>query len=59
MNIAKLIDQTFLKKGATEEEIKKVCEETKKYGFRGLCVFRNIRNWQKNILKIRILSLRL
>jgi len=37
-NVAKIIDQTFLKEGASEEEIKKVCEETKKYDFRGLCV---------------------
>ena len=38
INIAKIIDQTFLKKGASEEKIKEVCEETKKYGFRGFCV---------------------
>ncbi len=38
-DVVKFIDQTFLKKDATEEEIKKVCEEAKKYGFRGLCVF--------------------
>src|SRR4030042_2043567 len=38
-NTAKLIDQTFLKKGAAEEELKKVCQETKEYGFRGLCVY--------------------
>ncbi len=38
MNISKLIDQTFLKKGASKEKIKEICEETKKYGFRGLCV---------------------
>ncbi|MBL7142086.1 MAG: deoxyribose-phosphate aldolase [Candidatus Pacebacteria bacterium] len=38
-NTAKLIDQTFLKKGALEQEIKKVCQETREYGFRGLCVY--------------------
>lgn len=38
-NTAKLIDQTFLKKGALEQEIKKVCQETKEYGFRGFCVY--------------------
>lgn len=38
-NIAKLIDQTFLKKGASDEEIKKICEETKQYNFRALCIF--------------------
>ena len=37
--IARIIDQTYLKKGASDEEIKNVCEETKQYGFRGLCVF--------------------
>jgi deoxyribose-phosphate aldolase len=37
--IAKKIDQTFLKKDASEQEIEKVCQETKEYDFRGLCVF--------------------
>lgn len=39
MDIAKLIDQTFLKKEASDEKIKKICQETKEYGFRGLCLF--------------------
>lgn len=39
MEIAKIIDQTFLKKEATEEEVKKVAQEAKEYGFRGFCVF--------------------
>jgi len=39
MNIVKVIDQTYLKAGASEEEIKKICEETKQYGFRGFCIF--------------------
>lgn len=38
MNIAKLIDQTNIKKNATAKEIKKTCSEAKKYGFRGVCV---------------------
>ena len=38
-NIASVIDQTFLKKDASEQELKQVCQETKKYHFRGLCVF--------------------
>jgi len=50
MNIAKTIDQTFLKKGANEEEIKKVCEETKKYGFRGLCIFPEYTKLVKELL---------
>ena len=37
-NVAKIIDQTYLKAGADEDEMKKVCEETKQYGFRGLCI---------------------
>jgi len=51
MNIAKLIDQTFLKEDAKDEEIKKVCEETKQYGFRGLCVFPMHTKLAKEILK--------
>lgn len=39
MNLAKIIDQTFLKKEASVEELKRVCREAKEYGFRGLCVF--------------------
>jgi deoxyribose-phosphate aldolase len=38
-NVSKIIDQTFLKKGATEEEIKRIAKEAKEYGFRGFCVF--------------------
>ncbi len=37
-NVTKLVDQTFLKEGAGEEEIRKVAEEAKKYGFRSVCV---------------------
>ncbi|MGB9780781.1 deoxyribose-phosphate aldolase [Caldanaerobacter sp.] len=38
MNIAKMIDHTLLKPNATEEEIKKVCEEAKEYGFASVCI---------------------
>ena len=51
MNVAKIIDQTFLKKEATDEEIKKVCEETKKYNFRGLCVLPEHTKLAKELLK--------
>jgi len=51
MNYTKLIDQTFLKKGAKEEEIKEVCEETRKYGFRALCVYPEHTKWAKEFLK--------
>ncbi|MDD5145026.1 MAG: deoxyribose-phosphate aldolase [Candidatus Pacebacteria bacterium] len=51
MEIAKLIDQTFLKKGATKDEVRNVAEESKKYGFRGLCVFPEHTKIVKDILK--------
>ena len=51
MNIAKIIDQTYLKKEAGEEEIKKVAEETKSYNFRGLCIFPEHTKITKEILK--------
>ena len=38
MDIAKFIDHTNINKDVAEEEIKKSCQECKKYGFRGLCV---------------------
>ncbi len=51
MNIAKIIDQTFLKKDASEKEFKKVCEETKKYNFRGFCVYPAYVKLAKEMLK--------
>ena len=51
MNIAEILDQTFLKKGATEEELKKVAKEARDYGFRGFCVFPEHTKWAKEILK--------
>jgi len=50
-NIAKLIDQTYLKKGVSEEEIRKVAQESKNYGFRGLCVFPEHTKIAKEVLK--------
>ncbi len=38
MNIAKIIDQTNIREGATKKEIIKTCQEAKVYGFRGVCV---------------------
>ena len=38
MNIAKVIDHTNIRRGATAEDIKNTCLEAKKYGFRGVCV---------------------
>lgn len=36
--IAKIIDHTNIKKGATKKDILKTCQEAKIYGFRGVCV---------------------
>lgn len=38
MQIAKYIDHTILKPQTTEEQVIKVCEEAKKYGFASVCV---------------------
>ena len=38
MKIAKLIDHTILKPEATKEQIKRLCEEAKEYGFASVCV---------------------
>jgi deoxyribose-phosphate aldolase len=37
-NIAKIIDQTNIDPKTRAEDIKKTCEEAKKYNFRGVCV---------------------
>jgi deoxyribose-phosphate aldolase len=38
LNIAQIIDHSLLKPDATKEEIKRLCEEGKKYGFASVCV---------------------
>jgi deoxyribose-phosphate aldolase len=38
MIVTPKIDHTNIKKEATEEDIKKLCEEAKQYGFHGVCV---------------------
>jgi len=38
MNIASMIDHTLLKPEATEDMIKKLCDEAKEYGFVAVCV---------------------
>ena len=50
-NVAKLIDQTYLKRGASDEEIKKIAEEAKKYNFRALCILPEHTKLSKEILK--------
>mgnify|MGYP006297221253 CR=1 FL=1 len=36
--VASYIDHTNIKKDATEEDIRKTCQEAKEYNFRGVCV---------------------
>lgn len=36
--IAKIIDHTNIRASATEKEIRKTCQEARKYGFRSVCV---------------------
>jgi deoxyribose-phosphate aldolase len=50
-NVSKIIDQTFLKKGATKEEIKRIAKEAKEYGFRGFCVFPEHTKTAKEVLE--------
>lgn len=38
INPAKIIDHTNIDDDATKKDIKKLCDEAKKYGFRGVCV---------------------
>ena len=38
MDIRKMIDHTLLKPEASEEAIKKICDEAKEYGFKSVCV---------------------
>ena len=37
-NIAKYIDHTNINKKAKAKDIKKTCDEAKKYNFRGVCI---------------------
>lgn len=38
MNIAKIIDHTNLKADATANDIRRTCQEAKRYGFRSVCI---------------------
>lgn len=38
MNLAKLIDHTLLKPAATRQDIQRLCEEARKYGFFSVCI---------------------
>ena len=49
--IAQVIDQTFLKKEATEDEVRGVAEEAKQYGFRAFCILPEHTKLAKESLK--------
>lgn len=51
MDYAKIIDQTFLKKGAKAEEVGRVCKEARQYGFRALCIYPEHTKWAKEFLR--------
>lgn len=51
MNVEKIIDQTFLKKGAGEKEVRKVAEEAKEYDFRGFCILPEHTRIAKEVLR--------
>ncbi|MFH1957397.1 MAG: deoxyribose-phosphate aldolase [bacterium] len=38
MEVAKMIDHTILKANVTQEQVGKICEEARKYGFASVCV---------------------
>jgi len=38
VEVAKMIDHTILKANVTQEQVGKVCEEAKKYGFASVCI---------------------
>ena len=50
IDIAKLIDHTLLKPDATEEDIRRLCNEAVKYGFFSVCIHPFYINTAKNLL---------
>ncbi|WP_304943270.1 deoxyribose-phosphate aldolase [Vallitalea guaymasensis] len=38
MNLSKYIDHTILKPNASEEDVKRICDEAKKYNFASVCI---------------------
>ncbi|MDA0713094.1 MAG: deoxyribose-phosphate aldolase [bacterium] len=51
LELAKYIDHTMLKPDATHAELKKLCEEAKKYSFKGVCVNSSNIKYVAKILK--------
>ncbi len=51
MNLAKMIDHTILSPDAKIEDIKRICEEAKEYGFASVCINPNYVSLAKELLK--------
>ena len=51
MKLSKYIDHTLLKQNATQKEIKKLCDEAKKYDFMSVCINPCWVNYAKKQLK--------
>lgn len=51
LDLAPYIDHTLLKPEATQEQIKKLCEEALKYGFKGVCVNSRFVSLAQSILR--------
>jgi deoxyribose-phosphate aldolase len=51
MDYAKIIDQTYLNRKASEEELRKIAEEAKAYNFRAFCIFPEHTKLAKEILQ--------
>ncbi len=51
MNLAKMIDHTILSPDAKIEDIKRICEEAKEYGFASVCINPNYVSLAKGLLK--------
>lgn len=51
IDIAKIIDHTFLKADGGEADIEKICQEAKDYGFRGVCINCRWIKFAKGLLK--------
>lgn len=51
MNLAKLIDHTILKPVASKEDVAKICQEAREYGFCSVCVNPYWVSYAKELLK--------
>lgn len=51
MNLAKLIDHTILKPVATQEDVRRLCEEARQYGFFSVCINPFWVSYAKELLK--------